>query len=284
VLATPRRGAVSRLHPALRCRSAWQRWVVTRCGRGALPLADLLLLEWQWHSGVRIGWAAAWPRAEWARRRYLLIALNAGLTPPMAAWPWLAGDAAVHGSPRRWQDVWRAFRDALQLRQWHELTVRSAPVCLLSATPLANCRTLRIVDWGSAAVQTYFRTAGCERRATPCAARASPAEDVWWRRMRRAFPALRPQRHVPLPASRMHMDVFWREQQVAVEVQGAQHWRACTRFGGATALARRQECDARKRALCRSLGIRLFEITPASDVHATLHALGGLLGVAPRPV
>ncbi|MCX7846775.1 MAG: hypothetical protein N2595_01910, partial [bacterium] len=110
----------------------------------------------------------------------------------------------------------------------------------------------------------------------------SALEEEWWERVRKAFPRLRVERHVRLPGTRLHLDVYWPGRGVALEVQGEPHWRAIERFGGGAALARRQEHDARKRGLCRALGITLVEVTPDSSWEVVETRLRALLRVRTR--
>lgn len=59
---------------------------------------------------------------------------------------------------------------------------------------------------------------------------------------------------------RQHLDIWLPQLSVAVEYQGAQHFKPIGRFGGDEAFRRLRERDARKRALCDRYGIRLVEI------------------------
>jgi hypothetical protein len=167
-----------------------------------------------------------------------------------------------------WAELWHAFVGATAMRptQW----------CLLGGTPRATLQTIAFIDWHSAAVRAYFRNGWRQAQRTGREP-SSRIEDCWWRRVRAAFPAKVPQRHVPLPDCGMHLDLYWRTPQVALEIQGEPHWQACGYYGGAPGLARRQERDARKRALCKALGITLIEVTRDTPAAPVLQRLAALL-------
>jgi hypothetical protein len=59
----------------------------------------------------------------------------------------------------------------------------------------------------------------------------------------------------------MKLDFFLPMYNVAVEVQGGQHFRAFDKFGGERNLEEQQERDEAKRMLCEEHGIKLFYIT-----------------------
>jgi len=73
-------------------------------------------------------------------------------------------------------------------------------------------------------------------------------------------------RHISLPESGMHLDIFWPEAMIALEVQGEQHWRPIGIFGGVKKFAERQERDARKRNICAMLGIKLMEVSDCTSI------------------
>jgi hypothetical protein len=58
----------------------------------------------------------------------------------------------------------------------------------------------------------------------------------------------------------LELDVWLPELFLAFEYQGAQHWKPVEHWGGLPALERQKERDKRKRKLCKSLGIKLFEV------------------------
>jgi hypothetical protein len=53
---------------------------------------------------------------------------------------------------------------------------------------------------------------------------------------------------------------------VAIEYHGLQHFRPVEFFGGAEALERVRERDARKRVLCERNSVRLIEIAYDNDI------------------
>jgi len=258
----------------------WERAVACVRAPGLRAQAAQWLLEWRALGGRgKSEDVGEWPPDDRLRAQQLLVCVNYGLTPPVEAWRWLAGvgggRAGVEGEA--WENVWREFCVAVREGGRNvEASVRQEqPVCWLAGTPLAEVRRGVIVMWGHAVVRAFFRTAweGTRRSGREVSSRV---EEEWWQRVRAAFPRLRVERHVPLPHSRMHLDIYWPRRGVALEVQGEPHWRAIARFGGGAGLARRQERDARKRALCRALGITLIEVTaesPWEGVEARLRAV-----------
>jgi len=58
--------------------------------------------------------------------------------------------------------------------------------------------------------------------------------------------------------SRQHFDIWIPEINVAIEYQGAQHFQAIEAFGGEEGLAKTQERDQRKKALCENNNVRLI--------------------------
>lgn len=258
--------------PAARQRAAWQR----RCAAlapDARAQADVWLLEWHWLHAHSLAWLPAWPAAPRLRARYLTACAHLHRTPPRRAWRWLAGMSPAAPLPARacWIKFWRAFVAGAGAGR------RRTRWCLLNGTPYATLRTIVVLDWHAAAVRAYFLN-GWQQAQRTGRERSSRIEERWWRRVRAAFPAQRPQRHVPLPACGMHLDLYWRAPQVALEIQGEPHWQACGYYGGAAGLARRQERDARKRALCTALGITLIEVTRDTPAPRVLKRLAALLG------
>lgn len=256
---------------ALTSRAAWQRLTAT-LAPAARAQADVWLLEWHWLHAAAPCWLPAWPADARLRRRYLTACAQMRRLPPRRAWAWLAGMAQACATPAHtaWATLWRDFITGAAT------LARTAPFCLLAGTPMAAVRPGPLIDWCGAAVRAYFRNgwAQVQRNGRETSSRI---EERWWRRVRTAFPAQTPQRHVPLPDCGMHLDVYWRAPQVALEIQGQPHWQSCAYYGGAPAFARRQERDARKRALCNALGITLLEVTPDTPVQPVLQRLAALL-------
>jgi|GEM_PF-1372536 len=259
---------------ALASRSAWQRLTMA-LAPAARAQADVWLLEWHWLRATAPRWLPAWPADTRLRLRYLTVCAQMHRLPPCCVWAWLAGMPPAGAAPARaaWAILWRDFTTSAAA------LMRTASLCLLAGTPMAVLRPGILIDWRSPAVRAYFRNgwAQVQRNGREPSSRI---EERWWRRVRAAFPAQTPQRHVPLPDCGMHLDVYWRAAQVALEIQGQPHWQSCVYYGGATAFARRQERDARKRALCRALGITLLEVTPDTPVQPVLQRLAVLLRTA----
>ena len=277
-----RRGGAERA----RIEREWERAVACVRAPGLRAQAAQWLLEWRALAGrAGQGDVGEWPPDDRLRAQQMLVCVNYGLRPPVEAWRWLAGvkQSAAEIDEGVWEEVWREFCTAVQEggREVEASVRRGQPVCWLTGTPLAEVRCGVIVMWGHAEVRAFFRTAW-ERTRRSGREVTSRVEEEWWRRVRAAFPRLRVERHVPLPRSRMHLDIYWPRRGVALEVQGEPHWRAVERFGGGAALARRQERDARKRALCRALGITLIEVTADSPWEAVEARLRAVLRVRTR--
>jgi len=152
-----------------------------------------------------------WPPDDRLRAQRLTLCLNCDATPPPHAWRWLAGVAAGSADvpAERWQQVWREFCAAAQSGQ-HGPALgvrRNQPLCCLAGTPLATVRCGWLAHWEHPAVRAFFRTAWSRTRRSGREP-ASHLEDIWWQRVRAAFPRLRAERHVPLPGSAMHLDIY----------------------------------------------------------------------------
>ncbi|NLF40692.1 hypothetical protein GX586_14710 [bacterium] len=272
--------------PAGRARAFAFRRLARSALRGAASTggsssSHLLWSEWQWLEGAdRPDPPLVWPEAGHERARLLLLCVNSGWTPPIEAWRRLAGvgTGAAGLSLEPWNTAWRRF---VALAQCAPPFARRVPLTWMRGTPLAVTRESLYIEWDMPVVRAYFsveigkcRPSGRET--------ASCFEDRWWAQLRDAFPGMAAERHVPLPGSALHLDVYWPRRQVAVEIQGEPHWRPVARFDGMNGFARRQQRDARKRALCNMLGIALTEVTPGTPVVPLLCRLGNLLGVEPR--
>lgn len=101
----------------------------------------------------------------------------------------------------------------------------------------------------------------------------SKVEEKWWKQIKRLTPGIKKIRHALLPESSMHLDIFLPEKMTAFEIQGEQHWLAIKKFGGEKSFALRQERDARKRNICRKLGIKLIEISDYTSISFIAEAL-----------
>ena len=245
-----------------------------------------LAYEWQWQRCPAAGRPElAWPSNPGARRRLLHLCVNSGWLPPAAAWPWIAHapERQRAADTEAWGAVWQEFLDLIRRPPAVPWAARDVALVWLNGTPLAAMRSGAVVQWDHQAVRLFFSLALGNLRRTGREA-VSRFEEEWWQRLSTAFPRLRAVRHMALPASQMHLDVFWPRRKVAAEIQGEPHWRSVASFGGGETFARRQERDARKRTLCAALGVALVEITPYSPVRATLLRIGSMLGASPRSV
>jgi hypothetical protein len=244
--------------------------------------ARLWYCEWRIAQGLGLDAVATqWPDDENLRARLLTAVLNAGAAAPFGAWRWLAG-TAVRGADAasRWAEVWAEFQSGVETVRECEEIRRAVPFCWLAGTPGARAGQVTLVAWRSAAIRAIFRQAW-ERSRRTGREKSSRLEEKWYACVCDAFPSLPPVRHALLAAGGMHVDMYWPQRDVALEVQGEPHWQGIPVFGGVTGLAQRQERDARKRRHCVAAGIRLVEVTPHTPVSEALTRLGGLLGAQP---
>jgi hypothetical protein len=245
--------------------------------------ARLWYCEWRIVHGLAPdATALAWPADGTQRARLLTVLLNSGHTPAPAAWGWLAG-TRVRGATaaQRWPKVWAEFCAAADKATPQTDIRRNTPYCWLAGTPGARAGRVTLVAWRAASIETVFRQAWeCSRRTGR--ETSSRLEDEWYAYVCHAFPGLEPVRHALLARRGMHVDMYWPQRDVALEVQGDPHWHGIPVFGGVMGLAQRQQRDARKRAQCAAAGIRLVEVTADTPVGSALAHLGGLLGVRPR--
>jgi len=63
----------------------------------------------------------------------------------------------------------------------------------------------------------------------------------------------------PLWLGRQSLDIFIVSENIAIEYQGEQHYKAVELFGGKEALKESKERDTRKRLLCKENGVKLIE-------------------------
>jgi hypothetical protein len=83
------------------------------------------------------------------------------------------------------------------------------------------------------------------------------------RQLREAFPDERLDHQVrPWWLAPQSLDIVFRDRDIAIEYQGAQHSRPIEFFGGQTAFEKQQERDANKRWLCKAHGMQLIEVHP----------------------
>ena len=66
------------------------------------------------------------------------------------------------------------------------------------------------------------------------------------------------------------LDIFVPSINIAVEYQGAQHYRAVELFGGEDGLSERKKLDIRKKRLCKENGIKLVEIKYTDEISVEL--------------
>lgn len=201
-----------------------------------------------------------WPTDETTQRHLLAFCMISAYLPPFAAWEHIAGQTPSRHLRERWPELWMAFR-RLCLSDSCLYAHSNVPITCVPGMPHAPRIHGPCVQWDAPTVRAYFRMAQCHTKNA-----SSALEEHWWRCLREAFPSERLVRHVVVPHSQMHVDIYFPAWRIAVEIQGIQHWQAVAHFGGAHGLAARQERDARKRILCDRAGITLIEITHDTPV------------------
>jgi hypothetical protein len=77
----------------------------------------------------------------------------------------------------------------------------------------------------------------------------------------------------PAGLGQQHLDVWIPQFRVAVEYQGRQHFEPVEYFGGEEAFRRQRERDARKRDLCRRLGVQLLEVEEGYSLETVLEMI-----------
>lgn len=257
---------------------------IKRCSCGyARDQLQQWMLEWLWLHGCTLPFSLHWPEREGSRRRLLTFCLASGRLPPVKTLSWLAGKDISPAAAAYWPRVWMEGTLALHANaERHPDILKTVSVCMLAGTPEVEIRDLLIADWQHTSVRVVFNQVYTLSRKT-AGQRVSQLEQAWWERVARAFPFSKPVRHYRLPGSRMHLDVYWPEKRIGLEVQGIQHWRPVERFGGLAAFTRRQETDAAKRAWCRTYGIHLVEVSEDTPVADTLSLLSELAEPSPLP-
>jgi len=230
-------------------------------------------------------WCAAWNHLHGIERKsqltwsenigieteILAFCFASGQLPPGEAWEWLAGQKITERKKKYWQEVWQDFC-ATSLHLSSRVVNTGVQICIVPGMPNATCIKGASAQWRSAGIHGYFRVAAKMKKI-----RHSALEDKWWEHVRNAFPNERILRHVPLPSTRMHIDIYFPDRGVGMEVQGAQHWKSLRYFGGTDSFVARQERDARKRAICSALNLHLMEVTSDTELRAGLYTLAGLL-------
>lgn len=69
---------------------------------------------------------------------------------------------------------------------------------------------------------------------------------------------------------RQSLDIYFKNENIGIEYQGAQHSRPVSLFGGVEGFIRAQERDQRKRELCKSNGCHLIEVFPDYSLELVL--------------
>ncbi len=173
--------------------------------------------------------------------------LNSNRVPPMEYWPFLFDSNIKMSSEYKevWKSIWKGFKYQVLSNPDLQLNLKNKAVC------------------------SYFRVMWQQSKRTG-KEKISGLENKWWLMLKKEFPKKKILRHVQLPSSRMHLDIFFPENMVAVEIQGDLHWQAVPAFGGAKAFAGKLQNDADKRKLCRTLGVKLIEVTATTPVEKVL--------------
>ena len=110
-----------------------------------------------------------------------------------------------------------------------------------------------------------------ERGGLPAIGGGWVAETQLFETVRRAFPHLRVQKHArPNWLAPQHFDVYLPQHNIAIEYQGAQHFKPVSVFGGEEGFAGTVERDARKRRAAEDFGCLLIEVAEGHDVDALL--------------
>ena len=180
--------------------------------------------------------------------------LRSNRVPPLEYWPFLF-DSNIKISQEYkdvWKSVWKGFK-----------------AHILSNPNLKSNLKTKIIN-------SYFRVMWQQSKRTG-KEKVSGLENRWWLRLKKEFPKKKILRHVQLPSSRMHLDIFFQESMLAVEIQGDLHWRAVPAFGGAEALAGKLQNDADKRKLCKKFGVKLIEVSKTTPIEKVLKEVAELL-------
>ena len=94
------------------------------------------------------------------------------------------------------------------------------------------------------------------------------SETMLFRTVQSLLPAARLIRHFRPPwLEGLELDIYLPEVNVGIEYQGAQHASPVEHWGGADALARQKQRDARKRELCNVVHCRLIEVWSGTELN-----------------
>ncbi len=180
--------------------------------------------------------------------KVLLRWLEKGKTPPIKYWKLFACKSNLSRLPshEKWKHVWKEF---IKIYNSNKFSIYNSSKEGLNLP----------------AITTYFKVEWKKSQLTGRET-ISLFEERWWKFAKKFFPGKRVLRHIKLPECGMHLDIFWPESMIAIEVQGKQHWQPIGIFGGVEKFTDRQERDARKRNICRMLGIKLIEVSECTSV------------------
>ncbi|WP_166879151.1 hypothetical protein [Salinibacterium sp. ZJ450] len=140
--------------------------------------------------------------------------------------------------------------------------------------PAPYCDTYWFEEIVRARIQSLYRDAeNIVRRGAgmPSVGEGWVSEVVLFRAVREEFPERRVL-HQGRPSwlGQQSLDIYFPDQNVGIEYQGAQHSGPVNLFGGPLAFERQLERDARKRSLCAANGCQLIEVHPGYDLAAVL--------------
>ena len=168
--------------------------------------------------------------------------------PPIKYWKIFAGKSSIARLPSHddWKHTWKGF----------------IKICNSNGFSINDSSKEEL---NLPAITTYFKVEWKKSQLTGRET-ISLFEERWWKFAKKFMPGKRILRHIRLPECGMHLDIFWPESMVAIEVQGKQHWQPIGIFGGVEKFTERQERDARKRNICRMLGIKLIEVSDCTSV------------------
>ena len=177
----------------------------------------------------------------------LPVYLNSNRVPPLEYWPFLFDSNIKISQDYKevWKSVWKGFKT-------HVLSTPNLKLNLKSNI-----------------INSYFRVMWQQARRTG-KEKVSGLENKWWLIFKKEFPKKKILRHVQLPSSRMHLDIFFPESMIAIEIQGDLHWKAVPAFGGAEAFAGKLQNDADKRKMCRKLGVKLIEVSKSTSIEKVM--------------
>ena len=126
------------------------------------------------------------------------------------------------------------------------------------------------IDWNSTKLSGFFSLA---QKCVDKNFTASKLEEKVFEILKK-IPEIQPLlKHVPLPESTMHLDIYLPKYKIAIEVQGTPHYLPIKHMGGALTLAKKNESDAKKRKICQKLKIQLCEIYCLKDLQKVIEKI-----------